>query len=84
MEKISFYGNKFLDIIPGAIFGLISVIIGITCDTIAVLIAQSEWGYSILKDMVSTLGVVPGKEIFNTGIIKIREDSEKNHLFVVL
>lgn len=64
MEKINFFTNKCLDHIPGFIFGLIAIIIGLTGDFLAISLYP---GYSITKDMVSTLGVGPGAIYFNLG-----------------
>ena len=64
MERINLYGNKFLDFTPGFIFGIIAIIIGITGDLLAMSLSP---GYSITKDMVSTLGVGQGAIYFNLG-----------------
>ena len=64
MERLNLYGNKFLDHVPGFIFGLIAIIIGLVGDFIAISLYP---GYSIMKDMVSTLGVGPGAIYFNLG-----------------
>lgn len=65
MEKLNLYTNKFLDYFPGFIFGIIAIIIGLTGDILAMSLYP---GYSITKDMVSTLGVGPGAIYFNIGI----------------
>jgi len=62
MERLNFYGNKLLDHVPGFIFGLIALFIGLIGDFLAMYP-----GYSITKDMVSTLGVGPGAIYFNLG-----------------
>ncbi len=64
MEKLNLYTNKFLDYFPGFIFGIIAIIIGLTGDFLAISYYP---GYSITKDMVSTLGVGPGAIYFNLG-----------------
>ena len=64
MERLNLYGNKILDHIPGFIFGLIAIIIGLLGDFLAMALYP---GYSITKDMVSTLGVGPGAMYFNLG-----------------
>ena len=56
----------FFNLIPGGIFGILSGLIGIICDIIAIALYP---GYSILNDMVSTLGVGPGADFFNYGLI---------------
>ncbi|MFX1276699.1 MAG: DUF998 domain-containing protein [Promethearchaeota archaeon] len=58
--------SKFFKIIPGGIFGLVSTVVFLICDFIAIYLYP---GYSILHDMVSTLGVGPGALIFNFGLI---------------
>ena len=64
MEKIKYYANKGLDLVPGFIFGIIAIIIGLVGDFLAIILYP---GYSITKDMVSTLGVGPGAIYFNLG-----------------
>ena len=64
MERLNLYTNKFLDYFPGFIFGIIAIIIGLTGDFLAISLYP---GYSITKDMVSTLGVGPGAIYFNLG-----------------
>ena len=65
MERLNLYTNKFLDYFPGFIFGIIAIIIGLTGDFLAMSLYP---GYSILTDMVSTLGLGPGGIYFNIGI----------------
>jgi len=64
MEKLTIYTYKFLDYFPGYIFGIAAIIIGLTGDFLAMYLYP---GYSITKDMVSTLGVGPGALYFNLG-----------------
>jgi len=66
MERLNLYINKLLDNFPGFIFGISSIIIGLTGDFLAMSLRP---GYSILKNMVSTLGIGPGAIFFNLGII---------------
>jgi len=66
MGKIYDRVNKFFKIIPGGIFGILSGLIGIICDIIAISLYP---GYNLLYDMVSTLGVGPGADFFNYGLI---------------
>jgi hypothetical membrane protein len=57
---------KLFKIIPGGIFGLLSVIIIIIGDFLAYL---SFPGYNVYKNMVSDLGIGPGGTFFNISII---------------
>lgn len=66
MERLNLYINKFLDYFPGFIFGISAIIVGLAGDFIAMALFP---GYSILKNMVSTLGIGPGAIFFNLGII---------------
>ena len=66
MYKFNRYSEKLFNVIPGGIFGLLSVLVGVFCDLIAISLYP---GYSILNDMVSTLGIGPGALIFNLGLI---------------
>ncbi len=66
MRKIKEKLIRFFKIIPGGIFGILSGLIGIICDFIAIALYPR---YSILHDMVSTLGVGPGADFFNYGLI---------------
>jgi len=64
MEKIDLFFEKLNNIIPGRIFGLLSITIGILGDIIAYLMFP---GYNLLKMAVSDLCLGPGGIFFNIG-----------------
>ena len=66
MAIYNIIGDKTLQWAPGGVYGLISVIIGIYCNLIAVLLFP---GYNITINMISELGVGPGGLFFNLGFI---------------
>ncbi|MFW9936776.1 MAG: hypothetical protein ACFFD5_03960, partial [Candidatus Thorarchaeota archaeon] len=57
--------NKVFDIIPGAIFGILSVIVGLLGDFLALLFFP-EYNLTL---MISKLGIGPGGIFFNVGTI---------------
>lgn len=65
MEKLNNFFDKLFKIVPGGIFGLLSISIGISIDIIGLIIS----GYSIYTHSVSSLGIVPVVGmIFNIGL----------------
>jgi hypothetical membrane protein len=66
MEREAKFIDKLLSLIPGGVFGLLSVIIILIGDFIAFAYFP---GYSIFNNMVSELGIGPGGIFFNIGII---------------
>ncbi|MHA1488504.1 MAG: DUF998 domain-containing protein [Promethearchaeota archaeon] len=66
MAIYNIIGDKTLQWAPGGVYGLISVIIGICCNLIALLLFP---GYNITINMISELGVGPGGLFFNLGFI---------------
>ncbi len=66
MQKLALFVEKLNNIIPGRIFGLLSIIIGILGDIIAYLMFP---GYNFLKMAVSDLCLGPGGIFFNIGNI---------------
>ncbi len=57
--------DKLLKIAPGGVYGLLSVLIGVTGDIIA---ASMFIGYNIVDNTISDLGVGPGAIFFNFGV----------------
>jgi hypothetical protein len=66
MEKMDLFINKINNVIPGGVFGLLSITIGILGDIIAYLMFP---GYNFLTMAVSTLCLGPGGIYFNIGNI---------------
>lgn len=66
MDKPTKFIDKLLEVIPGGIFGLISVVLVIIGELIAFLLFP---GYNIFKNMVSELGAGPGGIFFNVALI---------------
>lgn len=64
-KRINGLFDQTLNIIPGGLFGLFSVLIGIGGDIIAFLHFP---GYSIFYNMISELGTGPGGIFFNIGV----------------
>ncbi len=58
--------TKLLDIIPAGFYGIIAIIIRITCDFLAFTFYPE---YSIFDNMVSDLGVGPGGIFFSLGLL---------------
>jgi hypothetical protein len=58
--------DKILEVIPGGVFGLLSVLFIIFGELIAFLLFP---GYNIFKNMVSELGAGPGAVFFNLSVI---------------
>lgn len=58
--------DKIYDLIPGGIFGLLSVIFGLVGDILSIILYP---GYDFTKNMASDLGVGPGAIIFNVSLI---------------
>lgn len=67
MKKKNGLIDKFLDIAPGGIYGILSIIIRISGDFLAFLFFPRE--YSFFNNMVSDLGVGPGGIFFSLGLI---------------
>ena len=65
MEKINQIFDKLFEKVPGGVFGLLSVSIGIFID----IIGLSFPGYSIFTHTVSSLGIGPAGLLFNIGLI---------------
>ncbi|MFX1393907.1 MAG: DUF998 domain-containing protein [Promethearchaeota archaeon] len=59
--------DKLIEIIPGGVFGIISVIIVLTGDIISIVLFPE--GYSFFENMISELGSGPYGIIFNLGLI---------------
>jgi len=66
MERKRNFIDKFLDIAPGGLYGILSVIIRISGDFIAFLFFPE---YNMINNMVSDLGVGPGGIFFSLGLI---------------
>jgi len=68
MEKINIFIGKSLKVVPGEYFGLLSFIFGASFIFFAYFRVP---GFSMLKNTISSLGVIPGEtSIFlNTGLI---------------
>lgn len=69
-QKISKSFDSLFNLIPGGIFGIVSMIIGLTGDLLAALFYPG--GYSIFEHMISHLGTLwlnPGRVFFNLGVI---------------
>lgn len=64
-KRINGLFDQTLNIIPGGLFGLFSVLIGVGGDIIALLHFP---GYSIFYNMISDLGTGPGAIYFNIGV----------------
>ena len=58
--------DKLLNIASGGYYGIISIIIRITCDFIAFLLTP---GYNMSENMISEFGRGPGGIFFNLGLI---------------
>jgi len=58
--------DKLFEVVPGGIFGLLSVIIGVSGDIIASIFFP---GYNIAENMISDLGRGPGAIFYNVGVI---------------
>lgn len=65
MEKINQIFEKLFEKVPGGVFGLLSVSIGIFID----IMGLSLPGYSIFTHTVSSLGIGPAGLLFNIGLI---------------
>ncbi len=57
--------DKLLSIAPGGVYGLLSVLIGVTGDIIAV---SMFLGYNLVDNTISELGIGPGAVFFNLGV----------------
>jgi hypothetical membrane protein len=66
MERKRNFIDKFLDIAPGGLYGILSVIIRMSGDFIAFLFFPE---YNMINNMVSDLGVGPGGIFFSLGLI---------------
>jgi hypothetical membrane protein len=66
MEKFYNKFNSFFGVLPGGFYGLLSVIIGLTGDFIAMLLYP---GYNLIDNEISDLGTGPGGLFFNVGVI---------------
>ncbi len=66
MERERKFIDKLLNIAPGGIYGILSLIARISGDLLAYLFFP---GYSIFDNMVSDLGVGPGGIFFSLGLI---------------
>ena len=66
MERKRNFIDKFLDIVPGGLYGIFSVLIRMLGDFIAFLFFP---GYNMINNMVSDLGVGPGGIFFSLGLI---------------
>ena len=66
MERERKFIDKLLNIAPGGIYGILSLIARISGDLLAYLLFP---GYSIFDNMVSDLGVGPGGIFFSLGLI---------------
>ncbi|MHA1335720.1 MAG: DUF998 domain-containing protein [Promethearchaeota archaeon] len=60
------FAQKIFQTIPGSVFCLISIFVGITGDIISAIMYP---GYNITKNMISDLGTGPGAPFFNTCVI---------------
>jgi len=65
MEKLKTHILNTYNLIPAPIYGFLSVIVGLSGDTISILLFQ---GFS-LNHMISALGTGPGAIYFNIGTI---------------
>ncbi|MFX0187509.1 MAG: DUF998 domain-containing protein [Candidatus Hodarchaeota archaeon] len=65
MERLNKFFDKLFYIIPGGVFGLLSVSIGIFIDILGLVIS----GYNIFTHSVSSLGIGPVGLFFNIGLI---------------
>lgn len=67
MEKLNNFFDNLFKIVPGGVFGLLSISIGLSIDIIGLIIS----GYSIYTHSVSSLGIIPGPVglLFNIGLI---------------
>ena len=66
MDKPSKLIDKILEVIPGGIFGLLSVVSIILGELLAFLLFP---GYNIFDNMISDLGVGKGGVFFNLGLL---------------
>jgi len=66
VDKSTKFIDKLFEIIPGGVFGLLSVALIILGEIIALLLFP---GYNIFNNMVSELGAGPGGPFFNLTII---------------
>ena len=64
MEKLNNFFDKLFKIVPGGVFGLLSISIGISIDIIGLVIS----GYRIYTHSVSSLGIGPVGLLFNIGL----------------
>jgi len=58
--------DKLFGLIPGGVFGIFSVLVGVIGDILA---ASFFPGYTILSNMISDLGIGPGGIFFNIGVL---------------
>ncbi|MBN1802501.1 MAG: DUF998 domain-containing protein [Candidatus Lokiarchaeota archaeon] len=58
--------DKIFELIPGGIFGLLSVLFGLIGDVFSIMLYP---GYNFTKNMASDLGVGPGGIIFNISLV---------------
>ena len=65
MEKLRTYTLKTYNFVPAPVYGILSAIVGLTGDAIAILLFE---GYSFNR-MISVLGIGPGGIFFNIGTI---------------
>ena len=66
MDKPTKFIDKLFEIMPGGVFGLLSVALIILGEIIALLLIP---GYSIFNNMISELGAGPGGPFFNLSTI---------------
>lgn len=65
-KKVLTAFDRVLSRVPGGIFGILSVTIGVCGDFISIYLYP---GYNIFINTISELGVGPGKIFFNIGVI---------------
>ena len=65
MEKLNNFFDNLFKIVPGGVFGLISISIGLSIDIIGLVIS----GYCIYTHSVSSLSIGPVGLLFNIGLI---------------
>lgn len=66
MEIFNDIAEKLLNIMPGGLYGVLSIIIGLIGDFLAIIYFP---GYNILDNMASDLGIGNGGIFFNLGMI---------------
>ena len=66
MKRVNNLFDKLLDIAPGGVYGLLSVIVGVGGDLIALFLYPR---YDFLVHKISELGMGPGALFFNIGLI---------------